>query len=109
MGVGVGNPMQVAAVEPEILQRAGVERVQFPQCCGVSPSLLQPMPSALERCPQRRQHRAGDSIEPERMPADIGRSVGEVACRQPKRNLIHLWLAERECEPYIVLLPRRLK
>jgi hypothetical protein len=66
VGVGVGNPMQVAAVEPEILQGAGIEGVQFLQCCGVSPSLLQPMPSELKRCPQRRQHGAGDSIEPKR-------------------------------------------
>ena len=51
VGVGVGNPMQVAAVEPEILQGAGIERVQFLQCCGVSPSLLQPMPSEFEALP----------------------------------------------------------
>jgi hypothetical protein len=103
VGVGVGNPMQVAAVEPEILQGAGIEGVQFLQCCGVSPSLLQPMPSELKRRPQRRQHGAGDSIEPKRGPADDGRCVCEVACRQPKRNLIHLWLAEQDlrtlCRP----------
>jgi hypothetical protein len=109
MGVGIGDRTQVAAVEAEILQGAGIERVQFPQCCGVSPGLPQPMPSELERCPQRGQHCAGDSIEPKAMPADIGRSVGEVACRRPKRNLAHLWLAKRDCEPYVVLLPRRLK
>jgi hypothetical protein len=34
---GVGDRVQIAAMEPDILESASVERVQLPQRCGVAP------------------------------------------------------------------------
>jgi hypothetical protein len=80
-GIAIGDRRKVTAVKPDILQGAGIERVQFPQCCRVSPGLPQPTKAAFEHGSQRGQHRAGDSIEVKR---NIGQSVGSVACRRTK-------------------------
>jgi hypothetical protein len=57
-GIAIGDRREVTAVKPDILQGAGIERVQFPQCCRVSPGLPQPMKTASEHGSHRRQHRA---------------------------------------------------
>jgi hypothetical protein len=81
-GIAIGDRREVTAVKPDILQGAGIERVQFPQCCRVSPGLPQPMKAAFEHGSHRRQYRAW-------RPAGVDRCEGGM-CRQPKRNLSHL-------------------
>ncbi len=107
MSVGIGDRMKVAVMKPEILQGASIERMQFPQRGRVPPRLLQPMPSTFEHCPQSREHRDGDSIEPKRSPG-IDRCGSGVICRQARRNLVHLLLAAQDSR-YVVLLVCGLK
>ena len=46
---------KVTAVKPDIFQGAGIERVQFPQCCRVSPGVSQPMKAGFEHGSHCRQ------------------------------------------------------